>query len=166
MHAIRLQCNHRFNTCYRESYRPIHESFGGNCYPHHWRLIVTYIVKVPPITTDAIIIWKIKWHNWKLKMFDAKIYVWPLQAFLISWAKVKKNKLQFNWSLTKIPWNNIWYICVTWNEQSPPDINYDIRTRLFISCDSYVPCCEMELQWSPRSPLILRKYTMETYNYQ
>jgi hypothetical protein len=27
-------------------------------------------------------------------------------------------------------------------------------------------CCEMELQWYPRSPLILRKYTMVTYNYQ
>jgi len=44
---------------------------------------------------------------------------------------------------------------VTWDEQSHPDINSDIRPRLFISCDSYVPCCEMELQWSPQSPLIL-----------
>ena len=30
------------------------------------------------------------------KMFDAKIYLWHLQAFLISGAKVKKNRLHFN----------------------------------------------------------------------
>ena len=36
-------------------------------------------------------------------MFDAKIYLWHLQAFLISGAKIKKNRLHFNWSLTKIP---------------------------------------------------------------
>ena len=101
-----------------------------------------------------------------LKIFDAKIYLWHLQAFLISGAKIKKYKLHSNWSLTKIPWSNIWYIVVTWDEQCHPDINSDIRLRLFISCDSYVPCCEMELQWAPRSPLILRKYTMVTYNYQ
>jgi hypothetical protein len=40
-------------------------------------------------------------------------------------------------------------------EQSHPDINSDIMTSLFISCDSYVPCCEMELQLSLRSPRIL-----------
>jgi hypothetical protein len=101
-----------------------------------------------------------------LKIFDAKIYLWHLQAFLISGAKIKKYKLHSNWSLTTIPWSNIWYIVVTWDEQCHPDINSDIRPRLFISCDSYVPCCEMELQWAPRSPLILRKYTMVTYNYQ
>jgi hypothetical protein len=27
-----------------------------------------------------------------LKMFDAKIYLWHLQAFLISGAKIKKNR--------------------------------------------------------------------------
>jgi hypothetical protein len=66
MHTIRHQCIYRFNTCYPECYMAIHGYFGGNGYPHHWRLIVTYIVKAPPITTDAIIIWKIKWHHLKL----------------------------------------------------------------------------------------------------
>jgi hypothetical protein len=37
-----------------------------------------------------------------LKMFDAKTYLWHLQAFLISGAKIKNIKLHFNWSLTKI----------------------------------------------------------------
>ena len=113
------------------------DTLGGTVDPHHWRLIVTYIVKATPITTDTIIIWKIKWHQ--------KLICVCLKCLM----------LRFIYG-------------VTWDEQSPPDINYDIRMRLFISWDSYsyVPCCEMELQWSHRSPLILRKYTMATYDYQ
>jgi len=33
MHTIRHQCIYRFNTCYPESYMPIHGYFGGNWYP-------------------------------------------------------------------------------------------------------------------------------------
>ena len=47
-----------------------------------------------------------------LKLFDAKIYLWHLQVFLISGAKIK---LHFNWRLTKIPWRNIWCIGVPWD---------------------------------------------------
>ena len=168
MHTIRHQCIYRFNTCYPESYMPIHGYFGGTA------SLKTYSDLYSKSSTNnhrcnyymENKMTSSKTYLCALKIFDAKIYLWHLQAFLISGAKIKKNRLHFNWSLTKIPWNNIWYIAVTWDEQFHPDINSDIRPRRFISCDSYVLCCEMELQWAPRSSLILRKYTMATYTFQ
>jgi hypothetical protein len=51
---------------------------------------VTYIVKAPPITTDANKMTSLETYLCAFKMFHAKIYLWHLQAFLISGAKIKK----------------------------------------------------------------------------
>ena len=82
---------------------------------------------------------------WVNRCNYSKHLTWQL-PFLCMYHIVKWNykiKQNLNWSLIKIPWNNIWYIGVT----CPPfplyllhlfTLKSDIR-RLSISCNTYVP---------------------------
>jgi hypothetical protein len=91
MHTIRHQCIYRFNTCYPESYMPIHGYFGGTAslktYSDLYSKSSTnnhrynYYMENKMTSTTYLCVFK---------MFDAKIYLWHLQAFLISGAKIKK----------------------------------------------------------------------------
>jgi hypothetical protein len=142
MHTIRLQCSHRFNTCYPESYRPIHWYFGGTVVPIIEDLYSDLFCKSTTNNGRCNYYMENKMTSLKtylcvLKMFDAKIYLWHLQGFLISGAKIK---LHFNWRLTKIPWRNIWCIGVPWDGNSCTKLG-PLRFSQFSDCWLILSVC-------------------------